>query len=177
MIELEFRSMFSKETYDAVKKFLDSHAECLGQDDKDCAYFIFPDRLLKVVHNVSKQDAKVSLKLNRLGEGAAFEEMEFHFAEKDFELAKKIFKNLNLGTKYLEDGQQRINYLYKGCEIALKYGKTWGYHLEIERMIPNGSLQEQTERDIRGVANELGIELMTEEDIKRFVEEVENKIT
>lgn len=176
MIELEFRARFSLEVYDAVKTILDAHARSLGQDDKDCAYFVFPDRLLKVVHNVSKKDAKVSLKLNRLGEGAAFEEMEFPFAEQDFELAKKLFRSLGLNVTYLEDTQQRINYVYKDCEIALKYGKTWGYHLEIEKMIEDTSKQEQAESEIRAVADELGITLMTEEEVKAFVAEVERNV-
>ncbi len=176
MIELEFRSMFSKEKYDSLKAFLNEKAECLGQDDKACAYFIFPDRLLKVVHNISKGDAKVSLKLNRIGEGAAFDEMEFHFAEEDFELAKKLFGNLQLNVKYLEESQQRINYIYKDYEIALKYGKTWGYHLEIEKMIADLGEQEQAEQDIRAVSDELGITLMTDEELTRFVRKIESNL-
>ena len=176
MIELEFRSRFSQEKYDEVKSFLEANAKSLGEDDKDCAYFVLPDRLLKVVHNVSQGDAKVSLKLNRLGEGAAFEEMEFYFAEGDFELAKKIFSSLGLDAKYLEESQKRVNYLYGGCEIALKIGKTWGHHLEIEKMIESTSQQEQAERDIRAVAEELGVALMTEGEVKKFVEEIERKV-
>ena len=176
MIELEFRARFSREKYEEVKNFLETNAKSLGEDDKDCAYFVLPDRLLKVVHNVSQKDAKVSLKLNRLGEGAAFQEMEFHFAESDFELAKKMFKSLGLEAKYLEESQKRVNYLYKGCEIALKIGKTWGHHLEIEKMIENVSEQEAAEREIRAVADELGVVLMTEEEVKKFVEEIERKV-
>jgi adenylate cyclase class IV len=165
--------MFSREKYDEVKAFLDARAECLGEDDKDVAYFIFSDRLLKVVHNMSKGDAKISLKLNRIGEGAAFEEMEFHFSENDFELAKKIFHNLKLPAKCKEEAQQRINYAYKGCEIALKYGETWGYHLEIEKMIVDVREQEVAEQEIRAIASELGVALMTEDELRRFVANVE----
>lgn len=176
MIEVEFRSRFSEEKYRSLKALLDSDAQCLGQDDKNCVYFIFPDRLLKVVHNLSKKDAKISLKMNRIGEGAAFKEMEFHFSENDFELAKELFQNLPLNAKLMEDAQQRVNYLYKGCEIALKYGKTWGYHLEIEKMIQDEGDQRVAEEEIRVVAKELGIELMTDDELKRFTEEHERKL-
>lgn len=176
MIEVEFRSRFSQEEYDRLTSFLDEHAECLGPDDKQCIYYIFQDRLLKVVRNVSKQDAKISLKMNRLGEGSAFKEMEVHFQEKDFETMKEILNHLNLGANVAEEGQQRINYIYKGCEIALKYGKTWGHHLEIEKMISDPKEKEQAERDIKAVTDELGIKLMTEKEISDFVKEFEEKL-
>lgn len=172
MIELEFRAMFSKEKYDELKNFLEANAQCLGEDDKNCVYYVFPDRFLKVVHNISKKDAKVSLKLNTIGNGAAFEEIEFHFAQNDFETAKKLFLNLPLEAKMLEESQQRTNYEYKGCELALKYGKTWGYHLELEKMIADKNEQVEAEKEIRTVAKKLGVELMSEEDLKVFVEKV-----
>jgi predicted adenylyl cyclase CyaB len=176
MIEVELRARFSKEEYDRLKIFLDEHAECLGPDDKRCIYYIFQDRLLKIVHNISKQDAKVSLKMNRLGEGSAFKEIEVHFQEKDIQSMKNLFDHLDLNAKIAEESQQRINYAYKGCEIALKYGKTWGYHLEIEKMIPDSSLQEQAEKEIRSVADELGIVLMTEKEIADFLKEFEERL-
>lgn len=172
MIELEFRAMFSKDKYDSVKTFLDAKAENLGQDDKSSVYFVFPDRLLKIVHNISNKDAKISLKLNYIGGGAAFEELEFLFAEKDLEIAKQIFKNLPLNAKILEESQARVNYQYKDCEIALKYGKTWGYHLEIEKMIQDISEQPAAEKEIRAVAKEIGVELMTEEELEAFTGKV-----
>ncbi len=176
MIEVEFRARFSQGEHERLKTFLDEHAECLGPDDKRCIYYIFHDRLLKIVHNISKHDAKVSLKMNRLGEGSAFRETEVYFQEKDFDAMKELFNHLDLGATIAEEGQQRINYIYKGCEIALKYGKTWGYHLEIEKMIPDSSMQEQAEKDIRSVTDELGIQIMTEEEIANFLKEFEKAL-
>lgn len=112
MIELEFRSRFSLEEYERLKMFLDAHAECLGEDDKHCVYFILPDRLLKVVRNISKGDAKVSLKLNVLGKDAAAKEVEFYFSEREFGLARELFENLPMNAEVMEDSQQRVNYLY-----------------------------------------------------------------
>jgi len=176
MIEVEFRARFEKNDYDRLKIFFDEHAESLGPDDKHCIYYIFKDRLLKIVHNLSKKDAKISLKMNRLGEGSAFKEMEVHFSENDFDAMKELVDHLDLPASIADESQQRMNYVYKGCEIALKYGKTWGYHLEIEKMISDASLQEQTEKDIRAVADELGIHLMTEEEIASFIKEFEDTL-
>jgi len=176
MIEVEFRARFSQEHYDRVKVFLDEHAECLGPDNKQCVYYIFQDRLLKIVHNISKQDAKISLKMNRLGEGSAFKEMEVPFQEKDFEAMRELLNHLDLPATIAEEGQERINYLYKNCEIALKYGKTWGHHLEIEKMIPDSNMQEQAEKEIKTVADELGIQLMSEKEIADFLKEFEKSL-
>lgn len=176
MIEVEFRARFSKREYDRLKRFLDKHAKCLGPDDKKCIYYIFQDRLLKIVHNVSKHDAKISLKMNRLGQGAAFKEIEVHFQENDIHAMRMLLDHLHLPAKIAEEGQQRINFIYRDCEIALKYGKTWGYHMEIEKMISDPDLQDQTEREIKIVADELRVQLMTEKEIEKFLKEFENKL-
>lgn len=102
--------------------------------------------------------------------------MEFYIDEKDFELTKRIFHELPLNAKFSEEPQQRINYLYKGREIALKHGKIWGYHLEIEKLLENKEPQEATEVEIRSVANELEISLMSDEELKRFVQDHESKL-
>lgn len=176
MIEIEFRARFLKDEYDRLKTILDEQAECLGPDDKRSTYYIFKDKLLKVVHNISKKDAKISLKMNRLGEGSAFQEIEVHFPEKDIDSMKEILSHLDLTASVAEEGQQRINYNYKGCEIALKWGKTWGYHLEIEKMISDPSLQERIKNEIQSIADELHIQLMTEEEIAKFVKEFEDSL-
>lgn len=169
MIELEFRSIFTKEKYDNIKAFLDTSATSLGDDDKSCTYYVFPDRLLKIVHNVSKKNAKVSLKMNNIGNGPAFEEIEFYFSEGELETAKKLFQNLPLTAEVTAESQDRKNYVYKDCEIALKYSKTWGYHLEIEQVIKDLTQKDEAEKKIRLVAQELGIELMTEEELASFI--------
>ncbi len=59
MFEIEFRAEFNKERFDELKKYLDAHAKNLGDDDKDCYYYIFSDKLLKLVHNTSQKTAKI----------------------------------------------------------------------------------------------------------------------
>lgn len=176
MYEIEFRAKLSESKYNSLLEFLNINGKNLGQDDKDVWYYIFPDKLLKLVNNISKKTAKVSLKLNRIGEGSAFEEMEFYFPPEEFETCHQLFQKLNLDAKVMDGPQRRVNFEYKGCEIALKYSDVWKYHLEIEQMVESQNVQEQAERSIRSVAEELGVELMSEEELKAFVTEVENKL-
>jgi len=69
--------------------------------------------------------------------------------------------------------QQRVNYRYKDCEIALKWSDAWGYHLEIEQVVDSKENQPKAEAQIRAVAEELEVRLMTEEELKQFTREAE----
>ncbi|KKW48268.1 MAG: hypothetical protein UY99_C0007G0021 [Parcubacteria group bacterium GW2011_GWA1_59_11] len=173
--EIEFRSKFDQAKFGELKAFLDAHAENLGEDNKDCYYYIFEDKLLKLVNNTSKGTAKVSLKTSRIGGGAAFPETEFHFPPEEFEKARRIFDRLNLPAKVMHGPQQRVNYRYKDCEIALKWSDAWGYHLEIEQVVDSKENQPEAEAQIRAVAEELEVRLMTEEELKQFTREAESK--
>lgn len=173
MLEIEFRAKFDLEKYKSVKDYLDQHAKNLGEDNKDCYYYIFPDKLLKIAHNTSKKNAKISLKLNRIGRGSAFPEIEFYFPPDQFEVARKLFKELSLPAKVMHGPQQRVNYKYRDCEIALKYSEAWGYHMEIEQVVDSKDKQSEAEKKIRDVANELGVILMSEEELKKFTQEAE----
>lgn len=176
MYEIEMRARFDEAKYNELKKFLDTNAENLGEDNKDCHYLIFPDKLLKLVLNTSKHTAKVSLKMNRIGQGAAFEEIEFYFPPEEFETALKLFQKLDLPVRIMSGPQRRVNYKYQDCEIALKWSDVWGYHMEIEQMIEDQSAQVSSEMHIRKVAEDLGVCLMSEDELKEFVCQVEKNI-
>lgn len=173
MYEIEHRAIVPKDKLESLKEFLSREAKCLGEDNKDAYYFIFPDKLLKLVHNTSKHNARMSLKLNRIGQGSDFEEIEFNFQEEDFPTALKLVQNLGLPVKVMSGPQIRTNYEYLGCEIALKWSDVWQYHLEIEKMIRDKSEQAAAEAEIQKVADELGVKLMTQEELQEFTTQAE----
>lgn len=175
MYEIEYRSRFNHSTYVRLKRFLDAHAKNLGRDDKDCNYYIFPDRLLKIVNNTSKRTAKLSLKQNHIGHGAVFPETEVYFDPKVLKKLQMIIGNLGLKAKVMHGPQNRINYSYRGCEIALKYSDAWGYHLEIEKVVRSLTRRAAAEKIIREVALELDVHLMSEEELKTFTQKAESK--
>lgn len=171
-IEVEFRSRFSKEKYDQLLKFLLKNAQDLGTDDKRVWFFVLPDKLLKVTHNISSKSGKITLKLTKIGKGSNFEEIEFPTAEESVEPAIKLFTRL--GHKCLfEPIILRHNFLFKGVELALKYSKTWGYHLELEIQISSLRQKKETEKRILGVAEELGVTVMSEDELWEFTQNVE----
>lgn len=171
-IELEYRAKFSKKKHEELHKFLSANAKDLGADDKRVWFFVMPDKLLKVTHNISSQSGKITLKLTKIGKGSHFEEIEFPIAEQSLETAIKLFTSL--GHKFLfEPKILRHNFLYKGVELALKYSKTWGYHLELEVMISSLVQKEQADKKIFDVARELGISIMSEDELWAFTQNVE----
>lgn len=173
-IEIEFRSMFSKKKYHLLKKFLDKNAKNLGRDDKDVYFFTFPDKLLKVVNNISRKNAQIVLKLNRISKGSDFEELEIPIEQKQVKKAVEIFQRLNIAEMVIHSFQKRHNYRYKGVELALKFSPELQHHLEIEVMINNKIQKRAAEEKIKAVAKELGVNLMTEKELAKLVKKVES---
>lgn len=87
-----------------------------------------------------------------------------------------MFDALNLTDKVIHTAQTRRNYKYKEVEIALKYSKEWQYHMELEILVSDISEKKVAEEKIHKVATELGIKIMTEEELQKFVKKVEAKI-
>jgi adenylate cyclase class IV len=171
-IEVELRAKFDKATYDRLLDFLTKNATDLGADDKRVWFFVMPDKLLKVTHNVTKKNGKITLKLTKIGQGSSFEEIEFPIAESDIEKAVQIFTTI--GHDYLVEPEiLRHDFSYKGVELALKYSKTWDYHLELEVLVSAKEEEREAEAKIRSVADELGIEVMTEAELQKFTANIE----
>ncbi len=175
MIEIEKRGLLSLEKYNELLSFLDKSAESLGEDDKDVVYYIYPDKLLKVVHNLSKKNAKVSLKMNKLGDGASTLETEVVFISEDFKNMKYILDVVGQAPQTIEGNQKRRNYIYKDCEIAVKWSKDYGYHFEIEKVTENKNNIEKMEKEIESIAEDLDVVLMTNEEIKQLQIKIESE--
>lgn len=173
-IEIEFRAIFSKEKYESLLNFLLGNAEHLGQDDKNVFFYLLEGKLLKISDNISKNKGKITLKIGSIGESSSFEEIEFPISRGDIPVAKSLFENLGYIDPQ-ESHQKRVNFLYRGVEIALKYSKTWGYHIELEKIINNDSQRALAENEIVDVANELGVSLMTNDELLLFKENHDKK--
>ena len=105
-----------------------------------------PDKLLKVVDNISKNNAKIVLKLNKIGKGSDFEEIEIPIGREQINDFVKILNALGFTDNIMHSFQKRQNYVYKGVEVALKHSEVWGYHLELEIMITDIKEKEQAEK-------------------------------
>jgi len=173
MLEIEKRGFLSEEKYQWILSFLEKHGKDLGADDKDVIYYIYSDMLLKIVNNVSKSNAKISLKTNKIGEGSIFPETEIFFDQKDFEDMKYIFDAMARPENVMRGIQKRKNFEYKNCEFAIKWSEAWGFHFEVEKMVNNLDEVVQAEKELYAVADELGIEILSEDELKKFTKKAE----
>ncbi len=174
-IEIEFRSIFDETQYKKIQEFLNKNAKDLGEDNKDVYFFLLPDKIVKAVNNVSEKTAKIVIKLNRLGRGSSdFEEIEISINPSDFDKAVKLFSSLPF-DQIQNTYQKRHNYEYKGVELALKYTESWGYHIELEVIVEDKSKKEEAERKIKEVAKELGIRVMSEQEITDFAKKIDER--
>ena len=172
-IEIELRSVFDEKKYNELKEFLGKNAEDLGEDDKDVFFFLLPDKITKATHNVSKKTAKIVIKLNRIGRGTSdFEEIEIPINPSDFDKAVKLFSALPF-DQIQNSYQKRHNYLLDGVEIALKWTESWGYHMELEIVVDDVAKREEAENKIRKVAEKLGVQIMSEEELKDFTKKID----
>jgi adenylate cyclase class IV len=170
--EIEMRARFDQATHDRLIAFLHAHGEDLGQDDKHIYFYVLPDQLLKVVDNIAAVTAKISLKGNKIGRGAAFPELEIPIQRGDAARAVQLFNALGLEETMHDAFNQRHNFRYQGVEIAVKWSEAWGHHAEFEVLLdgqPNEVQHAEAAGLIRRVAGELGVELMSEDQLAAFV--------
>ncbi|MFD3661954.1 CYTH domain-containing protein [Streptomyces sp. NPDC058659] len=170
-IEIEMRARFDEETYEKLLVRLAAEAEDLGCDDKNIYFYVLPDQLLKVTDNTAAGSAKITLKASKIGQGAAFPETEFAIGRDDVPAAVRIFNALGFEGAMHQAFNQRHNFRFRGVEIAVKWSEAWGHHAEFEVLLDEGAgatAQEEATARIRGVTDELGIHLMTEQELADF---------
>ncbi|PYC82601.1 hypothetical protein C7C46_09560 [Streptomyces tateyamensis] len=170
-VEIEMRTRFDKSAHDALVERLVRDGEDLGQDNKLIHFFVLPDQLLKVTDNQSTGTAKITLKDSKIGQGAAFGETEFPIAQEDVPAAVRLFGALGFEGARHEAFNFRRNFRFQGVEIAVKWSEAWGYHAEFEVLLPDGAsdaAKAEATATITDAAAELGVALMSEEELAAF---------
>ncbi|GAA2635172.1 hypothetical protein GCM10010425_40860 [Streptomyces spororaveus] len=170
-IEIEMRARFDKDAYEQLVERLTREAEDLGCDDKNIHFYVLPDQLLKVTDNIAAGSAKVTLKASKIGQGAAFPETEFAIGREDVPAAVRIFNALGFEDTMHEAFNQRHNFRFRGVEIAVKWSDAWGHHAEFEVLLDDeasATARDEAVARIGAVADELGVHLMSEEELADF---------
>ncbi len=174
-IEIEYRALLSEEEYLSLRSFLNDNSELLGNDNKDTYFYIWNDKVIKVVQNAGTLATKMVLKPGRIGEQSHFEETEIKLDPEMFEISKKFCEQL-LPEKIMRSFQFRTNYIYRNVEIALKYTQVWGFHIELEIMVETVEEKESAEKVIRSVADDLKLEILDNAQLVKITNEMESGI-
>jgi adenylate cyclase class IV len=175
-LEIEFRARFDEATYEAVRMRLQSQGDDLGVDDKHIYFYVLPDKLLKVTENLSARTAKVVVKTTKIGEGSAFPEIELPIAAGDVPTAVRLLDVLGYEHQRHDAFNRRHNYRYGDVEVALKWSEAWGHHAEFEIVLTDDADEaerQQAETRIHAVADELGVHLMTDAELREFTRQFE----
>ncbi|MEV8095242.1 hypothetical protein [Kitasatospora sp. NPDC085879] len=170
-VEIEMRARFDKETHSGLMDRLRKDGEDLGDDAKHIYFYVLPEQLLKVTDNTAAGTAKITLKGSKIGQGAAFSETEFAIAREDVPAAVKVFNALGFESAMHEAFNFRHNFRFQGVEIALKWSEAWGYHAEFEVLLDDGAsdaARDEASAQIVDVAFELGVTLMSEQELADF---------
>ncbi|MFJ4418536.1 CYTH domain-containing protein [Streptomyces sp. NPDC088925] len=170
-IEIEMRARFTKDEHDQLVRRLEAEGEDLGPDDKHIYFYVLPEQLLKVTDNTAAGTAKITLKGSRIGQGAAFAETEFAIDRADVPAAVRVFNGLGFEASMHEALNRRHNFRFNGVEIAIKWSEAWGYHAEFEILLEDGAGEDAraaAESGIRSAATQLGVSLMTEQELVVF---------
>lgn len=169
MIEIEKRGLLSELEYNLLRKKLQSESKFLGADDKYVEYLIYTDKLLKVVRNISKNNAMLSLKLNSVGSSSSYDETEIKIDESSFNDLQKIISHIAKPDQKIVGTQKRENYVFNEVEIAIKWSEDWGYHFELEYLIENEAGTENALVKISETAMKFDLKIMSETEERGLI--------
>lgn len=127
-----------------------------------------------MVDEKNKGKAKIVLKDSLVSEGNSSGEWEITLEPSEFMNAVDMIDHLGLPGKRCRAWQQRHNYLFEGVEIALKYSDYWEYHAELEVVVDDVTFVPEAEQKMREIAERLGLDLMSEEEVADFTKAFED---
>lgn len=167
--EVELRGQLSHQDFNRVKTFLDANSNGV-KDNKLTYFFVTQKIILKVTDEISKDKAKITIKVGDETENI-LEEYEINIPRKSIPNAVKLFKTLGY-SKINRVEQKRINYKYKGSHISLKHTPDWGLHFEVETKAKNKEEAAEKKLELFKICKELGIFPMTPKEIKNKIKQI-----
>ena len=170
--EHERIAFLDQESYNHSTKHLVKSGAKLEDDDKTSHFFVLEDVNLSIAR--TQHDARIKLKAGQIGKGTGFDEIEVPLANPESaDEAVDIFRVLT-SLEPQKSEQFRYNVDYNGVTISLKYTETWGFHMELEVLHEgeDGS-SEDADAKIQAVADELGVQVATDEELIKFREQWE----
>jgi adenylate cyclase class IV len=175
MIEVEKIAVFDLATYKRLLTDLPKHgAKDLGDNHTENIFYIHDNYQLKVSKALSKNKAKIALKIKKLG-AASSQEIELNFDLREASSAEKIIDSILPYTTKIPTTQTRRDYRLNEINIALKHSKDWGYHAEFEKVVtkPQDALRALAE--IEKAASSLGLKVLSEKKEKDHILEKLNE--
>ncbi len=162
-IEVEIRSLVTKNQYDNLFKFFKKEGKFLGEE-KQISYYFSGEIDLRI--QKSNKSAKIWLKKGKMHADSR-KEIELKLDLNNFENAKKLFEALGYKIE-IKWYRKRNTFLWKEINVMLDDTKGYGYIIELEKMCQKTE-KEKTVNMLRTTMNLLKVEETKKEEFdKKF---------
>src|SRR3989338_1313808 len=168
-IEVELRSIISKEKYEELLKFFKQNSKFFGEDYQETYYFDFESNF-RIQRNNS--GAKIWYKNGKVHDDIR-EEVEIHINKNDFDRLERLLGKIGHSVK-IKWFRKRNQFDWNGIIISLDYTKGYGYIIEMELMSSEDD-KEKNLQILKQKFSELNIPITPKEEFKKKYEEyIEN---
>jgi len=173
--EIELRGLLKKRQYFSLVKKLEGLGYTHEKDDKLSYFFERETGIFKINDEISKNQAKISLKLGDEEKGKLYE-YEVVCDRHYFKNLLFIFKILGF-TKFHIVKQKRDNFYLKNLdvELALKYSPNFRYHFEIEYLGKGIKSEDKIKKYLKEVCERIEIMPMEEEELAQRIKEIKDE--
>jgi len=159
-IEVEIRSFITKEKYEELLEYFNTHSTKIKEDYQETFYF---DSNQDLRTQKSNSYAKIWLKKGKIHDEFR-EEIEIKFNPEDFEKAYKIFEAIGLNTK-IKWYRLRNQFDWNGIKVCLDHTKGYGHIIELEKLT-NDKEKERILEELKQKLNELNITLSPKQEFE-----------
>lgn len=174
-IEVELRGLMTAEQVAALVARLTAEGVASEADDKDTYFFNMTRGIFKVCDDLSKNQAKLSMKIGSEANGA-LEELEVPLEPAKVQSLIRFLSTLGLGDPHLVP-QQRTNWFLDGATLSLKFTKDFQHHFEMEGRLLEDEAEVEAERQrLHGVCADYGLTPLTPQEIAARVAEIRKRI-
>ncbi|MCX6743729.1 MAG: hypothetical protein NT116_05890 [Candidatus Parcubacteria bacterium] len=173
--EIEFRGILGKKQYFDLLKKLILRGYAHEKDDKISYFFVRKKGIFKINDEISKNQAKISLKLGDEERGK-LHESEVVVDRRYFNDLLFIFQKLGF-TKYHKVEQKRDNFLLKDfdVELSLKYTIDFQYHFEIEYLGNKIKSENKIKKYLKEICDKFNIVPLEEKELLQRIQDIKKR--
>lgn len=173
--EIELRGILGEKQYFNLIKRLNSCGYTHEKDDKISYFFVRKKGIFKINDEISKNQAKISLKLGDEEKGK-LNESEVVLDRRYFNDLLFIFQKLGF-TKYHKVEQKRDNFLLKDLdvELSLKYTLDFQYHFEIEYFGNKIKSENKIKKYLKKICDKFNIAPLEEKELLQKIQDIKKR--
>lgn len=177
-IEVEHRGVLTKEKFDSIKQFLEKKGKFVKEKDRFSVIYFprgkerlgVPKSPLDLRVRITNKKAEIIMKYGKSSGADARKEFSFPIDPNQFEEATEFLFYLGFYYGALQATKTYV-YMYKDVEFAIVNAPAFGHYFEAEILTGKKEIQNANQK-IMSVMKELGLEVLSEKDFYKWLEEL-----